>query len=376
MGKTQISRGQFFVIVFSYIFANDLIRGFYAEDLKNNLWVPVLLGVFGAAIIFYFYSFIYKSNNYNDFTTSIENILGKFLSKLIFIIYPIYFLFMTFLNLRDIVEALEIFLLQDISLVLIGAMIIFVIFYITSHGIEVFSRLSTILFYVNFFIFVSFSFLIIAFNKMIFEYLFPILEHGIKPVLIPAYQMSYSIPYGELFVLLIIFQFVKDKKKGFKFGMYGLLLAGLVLLLITLYNILIVGPEAMVIDIRPSLRISKRIDVNLFLQRFDLIVINVMLSLMIIKLTVLVFASKHLINHLLKIKKDYFITLFICIILVISLMFLGQNYSKLLTFRKTIVIPYINLIYELLIPFALIIISLFRNLKLTIIKDPNQKSDS
>jgi spore germination protein KB len=98
--KVQISGKQFFMIIYSYILASDLIRGIYSFSLKNNLWISELLGIIGSVIIFAGYLLIYRNNNYGSFTESIENISGKFLSRFIFLIYPAYFVLISLFTLE------------------------------------------------------------------------------------------------------------------------------------------------------------------------------------------------------------------------------------------------------------------------------------
>ena len=54
--------------------------------------------------------------------------------------------------------------------------------------------------------------------------------------------MSYSIPFGESFVLLILFQYVKTKRKT-KTPLLGILMSGLALLSLTILNIGLLGSE-------------------------------------------------------------------------------------------------------------------------------------
>ena len=367
--KYQISKGQFFMIVSLYIMANDLIRGLYARSIKQDAWIPLVISPFLSLILLSIYFLIYKINNNNDFVTSIKKTVGKPIAALLCITYALYFMFIAFLNLRDIAEVILIFLLPDKASFIIGGAILLIVIYSLYHEIEVFSRTASILFYLRVLVFFIFSILILSSNRLHFEYFLPILEYGIQPIIKPTIQMTYAIPFGELFVLLIVYQYVKNKEKNYRYGYYAILFSGLFLFLITLYNIIILGPEAMILDIRPSLRISKRIDIVFFIQRLDILIINLMIVLVFIKVTVLLYGAKHLLGNTFKVKNEQKISFAMFIIITVALIFFAKNYIKFLHFRGYVVVPYINLIFEVIIPFLLVLTGIIMKL-FKIIKAP------
>ncbi|MDF2700942.1 MAG: Spore germination protein, partial [Haloplasmataceae bacterium] len=107
MEKEQISKFQFFSLMLSYIITNDLMRDVYFDKHKNNTWILVISGIVFSLIIFYIYMFIYKNFQYKDFNEIINKLLGKFLTKILFIIYPIYFIFTAGVTLRDQTELIQ-----------------------------------------------------------------------------------------------------------------------------------------------------------------------------------------------------------------------------------------------------------------------------
>ena len=360
MKTMQISRGQFLIIAFLYVFANDLIRGYYAESLRNDLWIAVALGVLLAAAIFYAYSFLYKNTGYADFPDMMKKTAGKPLSYVLFVLYAGYFLGLVFLNLRDIFEIIDIFIFQESSIIIICFAIIALIIYIVIKDVEVLARLATLLFFLILFVFISA--LILIFNEKHFEYIFPIMEKGVAPLIAPTLLMAFAIPFGELFVLLIIYQFVKEKNKNYRFGLYGILLGGLVLTLITLYNIIVLGPVAMAFDIHPSLRITKRIDINIFIQRFDLIVVNIMFILTCVKMAVLTYSSQYLVKQVMPVKNKKIVPILLGALVLLAVGFSGKDYAELLLFRQNFFTRYVNLFFEIIIPFLLIGVSLIKKL--------------
>ncbi|MGB4015179.1 MAG: endospore germination permease [Bacilli bacterium] len=372
--KYQISKSQFFFIAVFYIFADDIIRGIYAQKLKQDIWISIIAAALLSVIILACYFLLYKTSNKGEFAAIIKENVGRPIAFVLFVLYGFYFAFLTFLGLRDIAEVITIFMIHDFPVYVAGIAILAVVIYGLYHGIEAFARTTSILFFVHLVIFVFFSGLILISNRSHFEYFLPIAENGLIPFIKPTLQSAYAAPFGKLFVLLIIYQFVLEKEKSYRYGYYAILYTGLLLLLISVYNIIILGPEAMILDIRPSLRISKRIDIVFFIQRLDILVINSLIMMSFVKVWVLLFGARYLLADAFKIKNGNKIPFVLSILIVIALMFFAKNYITFLDFRQTIIIPYVNLTFEIIIPFLLIIIAIIRKI-IRIMKAPARREN-
>lgn len=372
--KYQISKSQFFFIAVFYIFADDIIRGIYAQKLKQDIWISIIASALLSVIILACYFLLYKTSNKGEFAAIIKENVGRPIAFVLFVLYGFYFAFLTFLGLRDIAEVITIFMIHDFPVYVAGIAILAVVIYGLYHGIEAFARTTSILFFVHLVIFVFFSGLILISNRSHFEYFLPIAENGLIPFIKPTLQSAYAAPFGKLFVLLIIYQFVLEKEKSYRYGYYAILYTGLLLLLISVYNIIILGPEAMILDIRPSLRISKRIDIVFFIQRLDILVINSLIMMSFVKVWVLLFGARYLLADAFKIKNGNKIPFVLSILIVIALMFFAKNYITFLDFRQTIIIPYVNLTFEIIIPFLLIIIAIIRKI-IRIMKAPARREN-
>ncbi|HHX80677.1 MAG TPA: endospore germination permease [Acholeplasmataceae bacterium] len=366
MKKEYITRRQFFTIIYAYVASNEMVRGIYISTYKNNVWLPAFLAMLIAILLFFIYSFIFKNTNSTDFKTAIENILGKVLAKVVFIIYFCYFTFLMILKLRDMAELIHIYLLQDSPMWVIFFYFLIVAVYCVSKGIENIARYAGIVFFISLSTFVFFYILLIIINKPCFENFLPFLPNGIKPLIKPALTMSYSIPMGELFALLIIFENIKPehKKKAFKTSYSGILIAGLIMILITVSNIIFLEPETTKFLYTPIIRLWRRIDVENFLQRLDLIFANILLLNVMVKISVTLIAAKKMVDGVIKIKKDKIIYVVIAGIVFGVLLFIAHDYPHFIDFRVRIVVPYIKSTFEVFLPILIVLISFFRKNKI------------
>ena len=154
--KYQISKSQFFFIAVFYIFADDIIRGIYAQKLKQDIWISIIASALLSVIILACYFLLYKTSNKGEFAAIIKENVGRPIAFVLFVLYGFYFAFLTFLGLRDIAEVITIFMIHDFPVYVAGIAILAVVIYGLYHGIEAFARTTSILFFVHLVIFVFF----------------------------------------------------------------------------------------------------------------------------------------------------------------------------------------------------------------------------
>lgn len=366
MEKKYITKNQFLGIIFLFILSNDMIRGYFVRDIQQHVWLTTAISIPLAIFLFYIYSFIYKNTNNVGFKQAMELIVGKFLSKVLFAIYFLYFSILLFFSLRDLIELIHIYFVPETMILFIAIGILSTLLYMINKDIETFARVSQFLFILTIIALLLFSFMLIIINKPNFNGFLPFLPNGFKPLIRPILMMTYGTPMGELFVLMVIFQFVKplQQKKAYKSAYLGIFLAGIFLLLITIFNVIFIPSKALVFDICPSMRVWRRIDLESYIQRFDLLVLNIIATHTIIKLFVLLFSSKILLGNIVNIKKNNIYALIIAIIVAVTIHYFSKNYNTILTIRFYFIIPYLNLVFEVGLPLVIVVISFLRKSKI------------
>lgn len=366
MEKKYITKNQFLGIIFLFILSNDMIRGYFVRDIQQHVWLTTAISIPLAIFLFYIYSFIYKNTNNVGFKQAMELIVGKFLSKVLFAIYFLYFSILLFFSLRDLIELIHIYFVPETMILFIAIGILSTLLYMINKDIETFARVSQFLFTLTIIALLLFSFMLIIINKPNFNGFLPFLPNGFKPLIRPILMMTYGTPMGELFVLMVIFQFVKplQQKKAYKSAYLGIFLAGIFLLLITIFNVIFIPSKALVFDICPSMRVWRRIDLESYIQRFDLLVLNIIATHTIIKLFVLLFSSKILLGNIVNIKKNNIYALIIAIIVAVTIHYFSKNYNTILTIRFYFIIPYLNLVFEVGLPLVIVVISFLRKSKI------------
>ena len=136
------------------------------------------------------------------------------------------------------------------------------------------------------------------------------------------------------------------------------------MILITVSNIIFLEPETTKFLYTPIIRLWRRIDVENFLQRLDLIFANILLLNVMVKISVTLIAAKKMVDGVIKIKKDKIIYVVIAGIVFGVLLFIAHDYPHFIDFRVRIVVPYIKSTFEVFLPILIVLISFFRKNKI------------
>lgn len=361
----RISNRQFYNLMLVYIISSDIIRGLYAETLKNDIWIPNITGILISILLFTLYMFIFKNNKYDNFSNSLKHILGKIFIKVFAFIYIIYFMSIAFFTVVDLNELVSTHLLPNYPLLSLAFISKLVVAYLLLKNIEVVARLCEILGIMIFMIFLFLCFSSFALYDLKLNNLLPFLQSGLKPIIKISLEMGYAVPYGELFVFILLYENIEKKEKVTSVGNLAIFTSGIIFTVVTLLNLFILGPYPMAIGLSPVIRLARTIDIEEYVQRLDLLLISFHVLLSLIKTYILIYASGRLLKEIVNInekqlKISYFVMIVILFILIV---FLERTYTKILLFRKDIYIKYINIIFEVFIPLVIVLISFFRKSK-------------
>ncbi|WP_249712576.1 GerAB/ArcD/ProY family transporter, partial [Bacillus cereus] len=96
-------------------------------------------------------------------------------------------------------------------------------------GIEVIPRAGELLFGIMYFLSAVGLILIISSGTINLRFLQPVLAGGAGTVIYSVFKQTMFIPFGELIVLVMIFPYLKDRKKVKKTGFLAIIISGLIL---------------------------------------------------------------------------------------------------------------------------------------------------
>src|SRR3954453_13543442 len=145
MEKAKISLYQLFVLILLFELGSAILVPL-AIDAKQDAWLAILFGVFGGLFLYWIYYrlFFYYPNLVPP--EYMEKLLGKILGKILAFCYIIFFLYTAARVLRDFGEMLLTFAYLETPLFIVNALLMLVIIYTVSKGIEVLARTGELFF--------------------------------------------------------------------------------------------------------------------------------------------------------------------------------------------------------------------------------------
>ncbi|MEJ9231575.1 spore germination protein [Peribacillus butanolivorans] len=269
--KGKIGSRQLTILVILYTIGDSIlvIPSIVASEAKQNGWIS---GIFSVAIAPLLVVFLYDALRkcYPDLTLVeySQKILGKWLGIAISLLFISYFFITTATYLREIGDFMTSQIMPDTPIQVIMFLFMSIVLMSARLGLEPLARSAEILF--PFVVILLSSFIILLLPEIKFQNLQPVWEGGLKPVIrgsIPFISFSFIEPVAVLMIL----PFVSQKDRIRKSLFVGQLLAGSVLIIITMLAILVLGADVTASEIYPSYKLAKKINIANFLQRLEAI---------------------------------------------------------------------------------------------------------
>ncbi|OUZ39122.1 spore gernimation protein KB [Solibacillus kalamii] len=358
--KAKISTYQLFVLIFLLEIGSAILVPL-AIEAKQDAWLAVLIGLAGGCCLFWIYHSLYSYYPEIPLTEYIQQILGSFLGKVLAFFYVLYFMYIAARVLRDFGEMLIIVFYPQTPLFIMNVLMVLVVVYTISKGIEVIARTGELLFIIMMLIGISGTVLIIISGIIEISNLEPMLEEGIKPVIKTAFTQTLFFPFGEVIVFAMVLPYLNQKSKAMKTGLLGLGLSGLIIALIMAMNISVLGVNLISRSHFPLLSTIQTIEFAGFLQRLD---ITFMLSTVIggfFKISMYFYASMVGTANLFNIKNSAQLAYPLGLLLLVLSITIASNFSEHVYEGLQIVPLYVHLPFQVIIPVLLLIIAFFKN---------------
>ncbi|MEW9674362.1 endospore germination permease [Ammoniphilus sp. 3BR4] len=339
--KIKISVRQFAVLVFLYAVGTTILvtpSGLVA-DAKQDALIAIIIGIAISFLIIYLYNTVASLFPQMTFIEYSEVIFGKWVGKMISLLYVFGIGFMGATTLLFYVGN---FMTTQI---MVGAsinsiMILFAIPVVVALrlGIETLARTAEILFpwfvvlYIGLVTFVS--------PQMEIENLRPVFQTGIKPVLRASLDFISiaALTSVSFFMIFPMVNNLKKAKKGFYLATFS---AGVVIFIISVVSISVLGVELTERHLYPSYALARMINVGNFLQRIEAIVAALWLITIYFKLTLYFYVWVDGLARILKLSDYRVLILPMSFLLVVYSQVVYPNVTYMMYWDEKIFIPFI-----------------------------------
>ncbi len=360
MVKEKISSGGFAILMFIVILATAVLflPSFPVQQAKQAAWlsmmiIPPATGILTLLIITKLSEY-YSGQTLAQYS---EAILGKLLGKAVALAYAGFFLFLNVLVIREFAEFISLNFLLGTPVSVLCALIVIVGGYSAGKGIEVICRMSQFilpLFLIPFFL-VSFTIFSIKISRLL-----PIFDNGIGPVvhgsIVPATWL------GEIIVAALLIPFVNQTHKIRKKGVITLIIIGLMLTIITLFTILVFGPDLPSYQIFPFKMIFTTISIANFIQRVEVLVMAIWVIAIVVKVALFYFVVCLTFAQALGLKSYKTMLYPMALTQIVGAVLIATNALELLNILNNLWPP-VALTFEIGLPTLLLSIAFLRNRK-------------
>lgn len=264
MGKEQITDKEAICLLIIFVIGNSLIVGIGGEA-KNDAWIAGIVGIIMCIPMFFVFSRILSLFQGKDLFDILNITLGKFIGKIVAVIYIWYAFHLGALVLRTFGEFINTVAMSEtpmfVTLLCLGLVCIIGV----KLGIEILGRTCTY--------FIPLLFLLIVVTQVLeipkfnIDYIKPILGNGLIPILKGGFN-TFSFPFAETVLFIGVFSSLKTKESPFKVYYWGILISGIIIISTTIRNTAILGNMIGSFHF-PSYEAVSMISIGDFLQRIE-----------------------------------------------------------------------------------------------------------
>ncbi|WIF95761.1 GerAB/ArcD/ProY family transporter [Caminicella sporogenes] len=267
MNKEVISNKQGIALITLFIMGSSLILG-TGTSAGRDAWIAEIISILFAVPIVCVYARILYLFPQKDLVEIVEIIFGKFIGKIIALLFIWFSFHLGALVLRNFGEFITNVSLPETPIIVSMLFMIIVCIWGVKEGIEVLGRWSNLNLMILF-ILITVTIILLVPNMKI-DNILPILSRGFKPVFKGAFSV-FSFPFAETVVFLLFFSSI-DNESSYKIYLTGLILGGIIIFATSFSELLVFGEKEYVSFLFPSYKAVGRIKISDFIQSLEIIV--------------------------------------------------------------------------------------------------------
>lgn len=343
------------IIIVSKIFYTSI--SVIIKSIGTAAWYGTLISSLISTILFLFLYLLMKRFPGKNLMEVFEIVLGRFLGKLISLLFSAYLMFYAGTSLREFVEMIKAYNLPYTQPSLIIGTFIALAVLIAYFGIEGIARISAI-----FFIPIIFGLvviLILSAPYYNFDNLKPFWGYGIDNTLMVGTMRSSA--YDEAFILAFIIKSIHGLKNFKKAGVLSILISGFVICISVLLNIAALEYTVASENTSAVFQLARIIYFNRFFQRVESIFLFTWVIASVITVSIAFFISIFIYCKSFKIVNHRPLILPFSFLLFMVAIY-PENFPQIIEFNIAIMREY-SFMFIYGVPILVLIISLIRGRK-------------
>lgn len=238
-------------------------------EAHKDIWISIILATsLGILTSFIYTRILYCFPGKSLFDIS-EIIFGTFIGKIVSLLYILFAFHLASLVFADYVQFVgTVSFTETPRLIIIAFPALFCILGL-KLGLEGIGRFAKLV-YIPICIFI-FIWIVILIPKMHLDYLLPIFEDGVKPIVKGTFSL-FSFPFSETVIFMCIFDCFKRNKSICRVYIISILLAGVIILLTKTVVVSVLGIDLYTRHYFPTYAAARRAAIGESIQRIEIIV--------------------------------------------------------------------------------------------------------
>lgn len=357
LDKSKISTLQLSVLIIGFILGSSVILS-PGKNVGHDAWISISLGLIEGLLVAWIFTALAKQFKNKTIIEINTLIYGKFLGKGISLLFIWYLFHLGALVLNNYIRFLKVELYVATPKTVGLLLLMLVCASTVGRGIEVLARVSLIL--VPLAILVTFANTVLLIPHFELNNLKPILDVPVGKLLWAAHGSS-SFPFAETVVFLMVLAFIDQTEKGPAAVSKGLLIAGFLLIAISVRDYAVLGQMAAVYNY-PSYLATKLIDVSDIFTRLEVMVAVNLTAMVLIKISILLYGTVLGLAQVLNLSSYRPIILPVGILMVILALTNVGNTTEMFDFANRIY-PIYAVPFQIGIPLMTLVVAKLRRLR-------------
>lgn len=359
MYTEKISGLQLFYLMTGYVLGTAIILGL-GLDSKQDAWIFILFGMSSSLFLMAVYTQLAVYYPGDSLVEILPKVIGKFLAYPVILLYISHFTYSAARASRELGDLIVTTILSETPIFVVIASFMVLMIYCLRGGVETFARMAEIVFPIYIFSLILIWILLFSVDQFSIKNLTPIMGVGIMPVLKTATPNAINFPFGETLAIMMLFPYLSNKKNTRRIGISMILVGGILLTINSIMMISVLGPEFYSRDIFSLLAATQMVSVADFLERFDALVILMMVAGVFFKVGVFTFAAAVGISQLLRLKQYRSVLLGLGTIIPALSLVSASSYVEHIEFGFTFYVPYVLTILQIILPILFLCIAFIR----------------
>lgn len=270
MSKT-VTRVSGLAMAFSLFQVGSTTLFLLGADAKQDAWLAMLIGAIAGFVLVLMYLTIHRLEPERDLFELFRHYWGRWMGSLAGLGFIGYFTYESSRTLRDMGELGTLTLLNRTPTGIVTLIALIVCADVVRFGPRVWFLLCHIWLLLMVLGYGSIMLLIPFTGLLHFDFLFPVLENGLMPVVKAAIPEIMSFPFGQTVLFLVLFKIIADKRKLKRWIVIVYWITAVFLVVVNELSILVLGPELAASSTYPLFEVTQLIQVHKVLERADVL---------------------------------------------------------------------------------------------------------